>query len=158
MFLFIAIRHHCPCPASSFQYISCSYLSQKRRKSIGYTLISIHLMFLFIGITNYKGTFAQKFQYISCSYLSEVVSVNEETKKRFQYISCSYLSFLSMLGLYVGKIFQYISCSYLSEKTVAFTIPLHYFNTSHVLIYRRNINSKERNKTNFNTSHVLIYP
>ena len=97
----------------------------------------------------------------------------------FKYISCSYLSRMGEIKMWKKRRFKYISCSYLSWIRITSIWRSWSLNTSHVLIYRGCMMSKNiRLKFKYiscsylsriyppwqfwmmslNTSHVLIYP
>ena len=104
---------------STFQYISCCYLSfnfPTATKSATIVsihlmllfirlmktdihvqmLVSIHLMLLFILWVNPFRIIVCQFQYISCCYLSDAQVFEDTFAGMFQYISCCYLSNLSV--------------------------------------------------------------
>ena len=138
MFLFISPEAPEECPAYSFKYISCSYLSnlllslcnthtQFKYISCSYlsrprmfcgtmTLIQIHLMFLFI-LNGAAGSNTQRsiqihlmFLFILNLQISLSHLLNSNTSHVLIYLKCS------PDGKAVSK-FKYISCSYLSIKT-----------------------------------------
>ena len=126
---------------STFQYISCCYLSKEvTEKERGNKL----------------------FQYISCCYLSKTyctilassgsfntshvviypdLLLKATTTLTFQYISCCYLSHKAIYYIFASFKFQYISCCYLSEKRNRKSAARGGFNTSHVVIYQNKNNS-----------------
>ena len=76
MLLFIVARSNSFFASSTFQYISCCYLSNSLQKL----------------------KLPAWFQYISCCYLSKINELLEMAKNKFQYISCCYLS--RIYGIY----------------------------------------------------------
>ena len=58
-------------------------------------------------------------------------------KIKFQYISCYCLSASYADRAIVDMSFQYISCYCLSIADWIFLVIFHYFNTSHVTVYRK---------------------
>ena len=76
------------------------------------------------------------FQYISCYCLS-LFSVNKRNiVPIFQYISCYCLSYQLGSRMRMTPVFQYISCYCLSFCKLHKLWLIHYFNTSHVTVYR----------------------
>ncbi len=121
---------------------------------------------------------------IGCFNTSHVVIYQkfryfQKHNNKFQYISCCYLSNQILQNYEHIHQFQYISCCYLSKADHGKKSLEECFNTSHVVIYRKQaLDTTEQavrfqyisccylslfrckashNNKRFNTSHVVIY-
>ena len=124
---------------STFQYISCCYLSTDTSPYFYMKFQFQYISCCYLSILCYsRANSIYTFQYISCCYLSYclagfdkfyLVSIHlmllfirqrrtqrQQSTQTFQYISCCYLSRVAQIIISRSKKFQYISCCYLSRE------------------------------------------
>ena len=143
MLLFIARMVVSICRCAWFQYISCCYLSkQKSPVSSQKNSVSIHLMLLFILKTSILSTTLPLFQYISCCYLSSPalkvkswVFVSIHLMLLFILRSATTIFYIAFVSIHLMLLFILTFC--LAE------IFGPCFNTSHVVIYRNLLITKQ---------------
>ena len=119
-------------------------------------MIQIHLMLLFIPAARSLQRYGKEFKYISCYCLSQC-RIHHRRGFRIQIHLMLLFIRLDYPEYQVDHQFKYISCYCLSNVRKYDCYSTGHSNTSHVIVYQRNLAKETLEQYNSNTSHVIVY-